>query len=76
LFDKIFKILKFQRIGQKMFDPSAPLVIPQHKLEVWPGYVKSVEEQEGIFNFLTLLFNFLMNSILFNFRWHYAVFGR
>ena len=47
LFDRIFKILNFTRVGRKNFDPSAPKMIPQHKLEVWPGYVSSVEEQEG-----------------------------
>lgn len=47
LFDRIFKILNFTRVGRKNFDPTAPKMIPQHKLEVWPGYVNSVEEQEG-----------------------------
>lgn len=39
LFANIMKILKFVRFGQKNFDPSQPKVIPQHKLEIWPGYV-------------------------------------
>lgn len=47
LFDRIMKILQYTRVGRKSFDPSAPKIIPQHKLEVWPGYVKAVEEQEG-----------------------------
>lgn len=39
LFSNIMKILKFVRFGQKDFDPSEPKVVPQHKLEIWPGYV-------------------------------------
>lgn len=47
LFEKIFKVLKYKRVGKKNFDPTAPLLLPQHKLEIWPGYVKTVDEQEG-----------------------------
>jgi aubergine len=47
LFDRIMYELKFERIGRKYFDPIAPKLIPQHKLQVWPGYVKVVEELEG-----------------------------
>lgn len=47
LFEQIMRELNYQRVGRKCFDPSAPKIIKQHKLEVWPGYVKSVEEQEG-----------------------------
>lgn len=39
LFSNIMKILKFVRFGQKNFDPADPKVVPQHKLEIWPGYV-------------------------------------
>lgn len=46
LFDRIMKQLNFVRFGRKLFDPSAPVMIPQHKLEVWPGYVTAVDEYE------------------------------
>lgn len=39
LFSNIMKMLKFVRFGTKDFDPKQPKVIPQHKLEIWPGYV-------------------------------------
>lgn len=42
LFERVFRILKYQRVGRKQFDPSFPKIVPQHKLEIWPGYVKSV----------------------------------
>lgn len=46
LFDRIMKRLQYVRFGRKKFDPSAPKIIPQHKLEVWPGYVTAVDEYE------------------------------
>lgn len=47
LFDRIMNRLKFVRFNRKQFDPSAPHKIPQHKLEIWPGYVTAVAEHEG-----------------------------
>lgn len=44
LFDRIMKVLKFVRFTTKNFDPTAPKPIAQHKLEVWPGFVTSVDE--------------------------------
>lgn len=46
LFDRIMKLLKFIRFGRKNFDPTEPKVIPNHKLEVYPGYVTAVDEYE------------------------------
>lgn len=46
LFDRVMKTMEFVRFGRKRFDPSAPKLIPQHKLEVWPGYVTAVDEYE------------------------------
>lgn len=47
LFDRISKILKMVRYKRKQFDPSKPFIIPQHKLEIWPGHVTAVDEYEG-----------------------------
>lgn len=47
LFSRIMKILNFVQFGQKKFDPTEPIIIPQHKLEIWPGYVTAVDEYEG-----------------------------
>lgn len=46
LFERIMNVLNYIRIGRKKFDPSAPKIIPQHKLEIWPGYVTAVDEYE------------------------------
>lgn len=47
LFDRIYKELKYLRVNRKFYDPSAPQILPNKKLEVWPGYVKAVDELEG-----------------------------
>lgn len=47
LFQRIMKVLKMIEMGRKNFDPSAPKLIPQHRLEIWPGYVSAVDEYEG-----------------------------
>lgn len=47
LFDRIMRTLKFIRFGKKNFDPSEPKIVPQHKLEIFPGYVTAVDEYAG-----------------------------
>ncbi|XP_017481987.1 PREDICTED: protein argonaute-3 [Rhagoletis zephyria] len=47
LFDRVMKTLNYVRFDRKQFDPTAPKVIPQAKLEVWPGYVTAIDEYEG-----------------------------
>lgn len=34
-------------MGRNYFDPKGSMPVPQHKLEVWPGYVTAVQEYEG-----------------------------
>lgn len=46
IFGRIMKELNLVRFGRKNFDPTAPTIIPQHKLEVWPGYVTAVDEYD------------------------------
>uniref|UniRef100_A0A1A9ZRF5 Piwi domain-containing protein n=1 Tax=Glossina pallidipes TaxID=7398 RepID=A0A1A9ZRF5_GLOPL len=47
LFDRIMKTLNYVRFDRKQFDPASSIVLPQHQLEVWPGYVTAVNEHEG-----------------------------
>lgn len=47
LFKKIMHCLQLTQIGRNYFDRKGAVVVPQHKLEVWPGYVQSVAEYEG-----------------------------
>ncbi|XP_075148172.1 argonaute 3 [Haematobia irritans] len=46
LFDRVMKTLHYVRFDRKQFDPTSPKIIPQQKLEVWPGYVTAVDEYD------------------------------
>lgn len=47
LFKKVMHCLQLTQIGRNYFDRRGAVVVPQHRLEVWPGYVQSVAEYEG-----------------------------
>lgn len=47
LFKKVMFCLQLTQIGRNYFDHKGRIPIPQHRLEVWPGYVQSVAEYEG-----------------------------
>ena len=38
-----------QQVGRYYYDPTRPAMIPQHKLELWPGYITSIQHYEGLF---------------------------
>ena len=35
------------QVGRYYYDPKRPVPIPQHKLELWPGYITAIEHYEG-----------------------------
>uniref|UniRef100_A0A182NPY6 Uncharacterized protein n=1 Tax=Anopheles dirus TaxID=7168 RepID=A0A182NPY6_9DIPT len=47
LFRRIMYMLQLTEMGRKHFDPTQARIVPQHKLEIWPGFVTSVNEFEG-----------------------------
>jgi len=47
LFNRIMLALRLVRIGRQNFNPRSAHSLPQHRLEVWPGYVTAVNEYEG-----------------------------
>jgi len=47
LFRRIMSTLKMCQMNKNFYDPTAGHLVPQHKLEIWPGYVTSVQEFEG-----------------------------
>ncbi|XP_030023692.1 piwi-like protein Ago3 [Manduca sexta] len=47
LFKCIMKDLQLVSFGRQYFNEHAAIQIPQHKLEIWPGYVTAVDEYEG-----------------------------
>lgn len=47
LFKRVMHALLYSRIGRNYFSPEHSSMVPQHKLEILPGYVVAVDEYEG-----------------------------
>ena len=47
LFRKIMNTLKMVQMNKNYYNPAEAMMVPQHKLEIWPGYVTAVHEYEG-----------------------------
>ncbi|KAG5322548.1 AGO3 protein, partial [Pseudoatta argentina] len=47
LINRVMRALSLVRIGRQNFNPKGAHALPQHRLEVWPGYVTAVNEYEG-----------------------------
>lgn len=47
LFRRIMKALDLVQIGRQHFNSKAAHSVPQHRLELWPGYVTAIDEYEG-----------------------------
>ncbi|XP_046585759.1 piwi-like protein Ago3 isoform X1 [Neodiprion lecontei] len=47
LFKRVMHALDLVQIGQKHFNSRAAHSVPQHRLELWPGYVTAIDEYEG-----------------------------
>ena len=39
--------LKMVEMNRNFYQPADHHLVPQHKLEIWPGYVTAVQEYEG-----------------------------
>jgi aubergine-like protein len=38
-----------QQVGRYYYDPTRPAQIPQHKLELWPGYITAIQHYQGLY---------------------------
>lgn len=47
IFRRIMSILEMVQVGRYYYNPATPSCVPQHKLEVWPGYITAISEQDG-----------------------------
>lgn len=47
LLGRVTRALSLVRIGPHNFNPKGVHAVPQHKLEVWPGYVTTINEYDG-----------------------------
>ena len=41
------RILKYPQVGCKYYDPHRSVMIPQHKLKVWSGYINTIQKFVG-----------------------------
>ena len=44
---RVMKLLEMSQVGRYYYDPKRPAPIPQHRLELWPGYITSIQAYEG-----------------------------
>ena len=44
---RVMKHLQLKQVGRYYYDPNRPAAIPQHKIELWPGYITSIQCYEG-----------------------------
>jgi aubergine-like protein len=47
LMRKCLSHLNLQLVGRNFFDAKAKIIVPAHKLELWPGYVTSIRQHES-----------------------------
>ncbi|KAL6063565.1 Piwi-like protein 1 [Balamuthia mandrillaris] len=47
LFQKALRALDLKRIGRQHFDPTRSVSVPQHKVELWPGYFTSINPADA-----------------------------
>ncbi|PIK51000.1 putative seali [Apostichopus japonicus] len=47
IFKRIMRILQMQQVGRHYYQPKLRIPIPQHRLEVWPGYITAIQEFSG-----------------------------
>lgn len=44
---RVMARLDLTQVGRYYYDPHRPASIPQHKIELWPGYITSIQCYEG-----------------------------
>jgi len=44
---RVMKLLEMSQVGRYYYDPKRPCPIPQHRLELWPGYITAIQAYEG-----------------------------
>lgn len=47
IFRKVLRLLKLKQIGRHYFNPALPAQIPQHNMELWPGYITAIAEYDA-----------------------------
>jgi len=47
IFKKILRLMKLKQIGRHYFNPALSNSIPQHNMELWPGYITAIGQHDG-----------------------------
>nr|AZB49329.1 piwi-like protein [Halisarca dujardinii] len=47
IFKRAMRRLNLKQVGKNTYDPSNSVRIPQHKLELWPGYITAITRKEN-----------------------------
>uniref|UniRef100_A0A182QHG7 Uncharacterized protein n=1 Tax=Anopheles farauti TaxID=69004 RepID=A0A182QHG7_9DIPT len=67
LFRRIMYMLQLTEMGRKHFDPTQARIVPQHKLEIWPGFVTAVNEfEDGLMLNLDVTHRVLMQTTVYS----------
>lgn len=53
--------MNMKQVGRHYFDPTRKITVPQHKLEVWPGFETSILQLENNVMLCTNTMHKLMN---------------
>eukprot|EP00013_Stygamoeba_regulata_P014818 CAMPEP_0177673980 /NCGR_PEP_ID=MMETSP0447-20121125/26287_1 /TAXON_ID=0 /ORGANISM="Stygamoeba regulata, Strain BSH-02190019" /LENGTH=888 /DNA_ID=CAMNT_0019181997 /DNA_START=296 /DNA_END=2962 /DNA_ORIENTATION=+ len=70
LVSMMLRELKLKAIGRQYFDPTQPIAIPQHKVELWPGYFTSVTaSQSGVSLIVDVAHRVLRTDTVLDYLW-------
>ena len=47
LFRRVMHLLRMVNVKGHMYSPNLVLPVEQHRLEIWPGFITSIDEYEG-----------------------------
>ncbi|XP_025066148.1 piwi-like protein 2 [Alligator sinensis] len=47
VFRRVMKILEMKLVGRNFYDPTSATVLPQYRLQIWPGYSASIRRTDG-----------------------------
>ncbi|XP_067879457.1 piwi-like protein 2 isoform X1 [Heterodontus francisci] len=47
VFRRAMKILELKLVGRNFYDPTSAIVLPQYRLQIWPGYSASIRRTDG-----------------------------
>ncbi|XP_009955581.1 PREDICTED: piwi-like protein 1, partial [Leptosomus discolor] len=70
IFRRLLKMLNLQQIGRNYYNPDDPIIIPNHRLMIWPGFVSSIlRYEEGIMLCTDVSHKVLRNETVLDFMY-------